>query len=99
MQAAGGAIGPDLTALKPRLKIRLARYLWRADCAFESGDDGAYRVMLGIARPIRAHRVNLIVDECQLPDHRRGPRERKKKRSTPTAGGGNGRKRHPPPRR
>src|SRR5262249_56438349 len=75
-KAAGGAIEPDLTALTPRLKIHSARYLRRADCASEAGDDGAYRVMLGIARPIRAHRVNLIVDECQLPDHRRGQHER-----------------------
>src|SRR5262249_38433873 len=72
----------DLTALKPRLKIRSARYLRRADCAFEPGDDGAYGVMLGIARPIRAHRVYPIVDECQLPDRRRGPPRRNKNRAT-----------------
>src|SRR5215831_5650597 len=72
----------ELPARRPQnldnapFNIASARGLRRADRTLEPGDDGAYRVVLGIARPIRAHRVNLIVDERQLPDHRRSQHER-----------------------
>src|SRR5216684_9342030 len=68
-------LGPDGASRRSRPQTVSGARRRRADRAPESGDDGAQRPMLGIARPGRVLGMDPIVNESELPDHRRGEDE------------------------
>src|SRR5262249_54838685 len=70
-------LGPGSTTnSRTGASITSRRGLRGADRAFEPRNDGADRVMLGIARLVGVHRMYALVDEGQLPDDGRSQDER-----------------------